>query len=202
MSGVGHNISRQKICNTVFVVRNIALNNKRIRIFNYPIGNGLERDLLAIPYVSEADIRHSLLKGELLTKLLAEEIIIVQSNIDLLQFDNTQKQFLEQSGILTGLEVTGVPAVLPFEFKQGVTLIGVQDGTNNIFYTPDKFISGSLSNNTFRISIKHNGRELVEGSDFIIAESEGSGTGYDMIIFTCTIPQINSILIVDYVVEV
>lgn len=201
MSGVGHNIKHQKICQTVFVVRNIAPNGKRIRIFNYPIGNGLERDLLAIPYVSEADIRHALLKGELLIKLLAKEIIIADSNIDLLQFDDTQKLFLTQSGVLKGLEITGVPAILPFLFKQGVILIGDQDGINNIFTTPDKFINGTLGNNKFRILVSHNGREMVEGIDFIIAESGGSGTGYDTLIFKCTIPEEDCILSVDYMTE-
>lgn len=92
---------------TKFVVRNIAAGNKRVRIFNYPIGNGLERDLLAIPGISEADIRHSLLKGQLLYKLTHNEITIVDSDIDLLQFNDDQKAFLQAHGVTVGLEVTG-----------------------------------------------------------------------------------------------
>lgn len=95
-----------KNASTRFIIRNIATGNKRIRVFGYPIGNGLERDLLAIPGISEADIRHSLVKGQLLGKLLSKEITVVDSNIDLLQFDDLHKTFLEQSGITVGLEVT------------------------------------------------------------------------------------------------
>jgi len=92
---------------TRFVVRNIAPGNKRVRVFQYPIGNGLERDLLAIPGISEADIRHSLLKGQLLEKLKAKEIIVIDSDIDLLQFNDDQKAFLVAHGVNKGLEVSG-----------------------------------------------------------------------------------------------
>ena len=91
---------------TRFIVKNIAPGNKRIRIFQYPILNGETRDLLSIPGISEADLRHSLLKGQLLQKLRSKEIIVVDSDIDLLQFNDDQKLFLQQSGITKGLEVT------------------------------------------------------------------------------------------------
>lgn len=91
---------------TKFVVKNIAPGNKRIQLFNYPINNGQTRDLLAIPAVSEADIRHSLLKGSLKIKLEAKEITIVESNINLLQFDTDQKSFLQTAGITQGLEIS------------------------------------------------------------------------------------------------
>lgn len=201
MPSVGFDTWFTKKCTTAFIVRNIAPNNKRIKIFSYPIKNGMERDLLDIPFVSEADIRHSLLKGELLTKIRSNEIIVTYSNIDLLQFDDCQKAFLQSAGVYEGLEVSGGIAEIPFTFKQGVDLIGDMNGTNAIFTTPDKFINGNIGNNSFRISIKHNGRELLEGSDFLVSESGGSGTGYDTIIFKCTLPDENSILIVDYVVE-
>ena len=50
---------------TVFTIRNTAPDHKNIKVFGQRIGWGREYDLLAIPNVSEADIRHSLLKGEL-----------------------------------------------------------------------------------------------------------------------------------------
>lgn len=102
---VGGNTIFQKL-GTFFIVKNIAPNNKRIRIFQYPINNGQTRDILAIPGVSEADIRHSLLKGELLVKLQHQEITIVQSDIDLLQFNDVQKAFLQSAGITKGLEAS------------------------------------------------------------------------------------------------
>lgn len=89
---------------TCFTVKNIV-QNKTVRIFTYPISPGETRDLLTIPGVAEADIRSSLLKGELLRKLLAKEIIVVCSDIDLLQFNDEQKAFLQESGIIEGLEV-------------------------------------------------------------------------------------------------
>jgi len=92
---------------TKFIVRNIAPGNKRIRVLGYPIGNGLERDLLQIPGVNESTIRSSLLKGELLQKIRSKEIIVVDSDIDLLQFNDDQKTFLTSAGVTKGLEVTG-----------------------------------------------------------------------------------------------
>lgn len=93
--------------NTSFIVKNIITDsNKTVRIFHYPIPVGTERDLLAIPGVSESDIRASLLKGEILHKILAGEIHIVSSDIDLLQFNTEQKVFLQNAGVTIGLEVT------------------------------------------------------------------------------------------------
>ena len=91
---------------TKFVVKNIASGNKTIRIFNYPILNGQTRDLLAIPGVSESDIRYSLLRGDLYIKLQYKEAIIVDTDIDLLQFNDEQKRFLIEHGANHGLEIT------------------------------------------------------------------------------------------------
>lgn len=102
---VGFNTIFPKNSSTRFVVLNIAPNRKRIKIFGYPINNGQTRDLLTIPFVSEADIRHSLLKGELLKKIQCNEIRIVDSDIDLLQFNDEQKTFLQNVGLNKGLQV-------------------------------------------------------------------------------------------------
>lgn len=201
MPPVGFDTWFPKDCPTVFVVRNIAPNNKTIKIFNYPIPNGKERDLMMINYVSEADIRHALLKGELHIKLKFQEAIVTASNIDLLQFDDCQKSFLKNAGILEGLEIAAVPAIIPFAFKQGVKLIGAQDNSNRIFSTPDKFIDGVYSNNTFHILIRHNGRVLVQGDDYFLAESSGPGTGFNTVILTFS-PKPRSVLVADYVVQV
>lgn len=96
---------------TKFVVRNTAPGNKRVRIFQYPIINGQSRDLLAIPGISEADIRHSLLKGDLMIKLKAGELIIEDTDIDLLQFNDDHKAFLTAHGVNAGLEVLTVDPV-------------------------------------------------------------------------------------------
>ena len=89
-----------------FIVRNVTPDrNKTIKIFNYPIPFNKSRDLLQIPGVAEADIRASLLKGEIRHKILAKDIIVECSDIDLLQFNDDQKQFLIDAGIIDGLAV-------------------------------------------------------------------------------------------------
>jgi hypothetical protein len=92
--------------NTVFIVRNLT-SKKTVKVFNYPIFPGAERDILAIPEISESDIRNSLLKGELMIKFLAGEIIVVDSDIDLLQFNDDQKAFLTEIGVIKGLGAMG-----------------------------------------------------------------------------------------------
>ena len=78
---------------------------KTISIFNYPINAGDTRDLLKIPGIQEADLRESLLKGVLRHKFLCGDIALVSSNIDLLQFDECQKNFLTKFGFTTGVDV-------------------------------------------------------------------------------------------------
>ena len=95
--------------NGCFVVRNITPDRgKTIKIFNYPILFNQTRDLLKIPGVSESDIRASLLKGTLRHKILAQDIVIECSDIDLLQFNDAHKEFLQNAGIVNGLEVTAI----------------------------------------------------------------------------------------------
>lgn len=162
---------------TKFVVKNIAPGNKRVRIFQCPIANGQSRDLLAIPGISEADIRHSLLKGELLIKIKNQEIVVTESDIDLLQFNEDQKIFLQAFGIINGLEVTVDEAptlaggALLFAFRQNVALVGNKDGTNRTFTTPDKFINGSFHGQEFRIIIRHMGKGLEQDIDYVLLES-------------------------------
>ena len=202
MPAVGFETWFPKTSPTVFVVKNIAPEGKRIKIFNFPINNGEERDLMSINFVSEADIRHSLLKGELLTKLRSREAIVTASNIDLLQFDDVHKAFLKSVGVVDGLEATGGgPSILSFAFKQGVSLIGAVDGSNRTFTTPQVFINSTYGNNKFSILVRHNGRVLAEGSDYFVAEGGGVGTGFNTIILTFS-PGTNSIILADYVVAV
>lgn len=182
-----------KISDTKFVVKNIAPNKKRIKIFLYPINNGDSRDLLAIPGISEAHIKNSLLQGEILQKLKNNEIIIVDSDIDLLQFNSVQKLFLKNIGISKGIEID--PSVNLTSIKRdNVNLIGIQNYSNLIFSTPDKFVV----NNVLNITIYSNGLRLTQSIDFIIAESEGVGTGYDTIIFMLSPPQSDDVLISSY----
>ncbi len=164
--------------NTSFIVKNIITkDNKVVRIFQYPILVGETRDLLAIPGVSEADIRASLLKGEILHKLLAKEITITQSDIDLLQFNTAQRTFLMNSGITTGLTVSvnNLDATLIINQQ----LSGAINNINNIFTTPNIF----LQNATYQISVYYNGVRQLLSVDYLVAEGGGPGTGYNTVIF-------------------
>jgi len=97
--------------NTHFIVRNItgsSVNSpyqKTIFIFNYPINYGDTRDILAIPGIEETNIRASLLKGVLRHKLLCGDIQLVSSNIDLIQFSDKQRTFLQGFGFGKGIAV-------------------------------------------------------------------------------------------------
>jgi hypothetical protein len=187
-----------------FIVRNVTPDRKKtIRIFGYPINFNQTRDILQIPGVAEADIRASLLKGELRHKLLAKDIIIECSDIDLLQFNDDQKHFLQEAGIIKGLEVSGGIAEIPFLMKQNVPMIGDVDGTNRIFSipAPDKFINGTFNGNIFKIQVFHNGRELDETTDYIVSESGGAGTGYDTIVLVSFSPRANSKIYCNYVIK-
>ena len=202
MPGVGFNTFFPKQVNTVFVVRNVDPGRKRVRVFNYPIPYGMERDLMTIPEVSEADIRHSLLKGTLAVKFRAGELVVVESNIDLLQFDSTQKAFLQSIGVMDGLEATGGSSPLNFAFKQNVELVGAIDSSNTTFTvpSPDKFINGTFGANVFKIQVKHNGRVLAETVDYTVSESGGAGTGFDTVEIISFIPIAGSTMLADYVV--
>lgn len=184
-----------------FIVHNIAFDKKTIKIFNYPILWNTSRDLLGIPGVSESDIRASLLKGEIKHKILAKEIYVICSDIDLLQFNDEQKKFLQDAGITNGLEVTTAPGNLNYAWRQEIDLIGVKNGTNRTFFTPEKFINGLYYGNNFHIDVSHNGKRLFEGIDYRVAESSGAGTGYDMIVFIAFTPISRSVLKSNYVVK-
>lgn len=162
-----------------FVVQNVASIKKTIMIFNYPINHGDSRDLLRIPGVAEDDIRASLLKGELNHKIRANEIVVTCSDIDLLQFNDTNKFFLEAAGISKGLQVTSDQ--MSVIRKEDIQLIGLVNDVNTIFTIPDgSFIQDSM----YKIIAYKNGVKQFFLDDYFIAESGGPGTGYNTVIFT------------------
>lgn len=201
MTNVGYGTWFRKQCPTVFRVENITP-AKMVRVFRFPIPPGMSRDLMDIPDVSEADIRHSLLKGELNIKIRCNEIRVIESNIDLLQFDECQKSFLEQAGITVGLEVEGGDGYVGYLFREGVELVGVKNGANRTYTVPapDKFLDGVLEENEFSINVFHNGNRRIKNVDFIISESGGSGTGFDTVEFISFTPSPKSKIIANYFV--
>ncbi len=172
-----------------FKVKNIAEDRKTIKIFLYPINFNSVRDLLKIPGVSESDIRASLLKGELLRKIQAREISIIESDIDLLQFNDNQKEFLQNAGIINGLEISG--GIGGFD-KQDIELIGTKDNVNTIFATPTKF----KHNSQFKEVLYVNALRQHSPEDYLISESV-VGEGYDIITFVVP-PFSDDLLIIDY----
>lgn len=185
--------------NGQFIVANNSPQVKTIKIFNYPILYGQTRDLLQIPGVAEQDIRASLLKGELRNKILAQDITVTFSDIDLLQFNEDQKAFLRAAGITDGLQVTSSQsAVLRTE---DIKLVGAVNDVNTVFTIP----SGTfLQNSTYKIIVYKNGVKQVFLDDYFIAESGGPGTGYDTVIFVvppATTPTPVDIVTADYYVN-
>lgn len=192
---------------TYFVVLNVSPQQKCIKIFNYPILLGTTRDLLQIPGVGEADIRASLLKGELQHKILSGDITIVQSNIDLLQFDSQQYQFLTNAGITFGTQVTPSqssgfpsPSGVNYTWRFNIIPVGSKNGVNRTFFTPDYFIDGTYSGNTFHIMLFHNGRQLVQGTDFSISKT-GIGNGFNTLTFIAFAPISTSQIYAHYAVQ-
>jgi hypothetical protein len=195
----------------------VRSSRKTINVFNYPILAGETRDLLQIPGVQESDIRSALLKGVLRHKFLCGDIALVSSNIDLLQFSDKQRAFLYKYGFFEGVAIgddeiddTGIAYIqskvtagsIGYLWREKIPLIGMRDGLNKTFYTPDKFINGSYLSNIFHITVEHNGKELYENIDFTIGESGGAGTGYDTLNIFALTPNSHSLLYATYAIKI
>ncbi len=159
-----------------FVVRNISMYQKKvIKIFGYPINWGDTRDLLQIPGVGEADLRASLLKGELQHKIRAKDIEIVDSDIDLIQFNDEQKAFLIAAGVTKGISAGADNSNIGYKINE--ILVGIIDQT--VYKIP----SGTwIQEGGYAISVYKNGVRQLLGDDYIIAESV-VGQGYDTVVF-------------------
>lgn len=167
-----------------FVVKNIAPSKKLIRIFNYPIPYGTTRNLMLIPGVAEPEIKTSLLKGELNVKIRAGELSIVKTDIDLIQFSDKQKQFLQLYGIYNGLDSFSTDNI-----RSNIVLIGSIDGVNKIFQLPN---NDTFINANFNVQIYLNGVRQLLGSDFLIY-----GNDNNAIIMTSP-PDIGDVVCADY----
>ena len=207
MPGVGFNTWFPLKCDVKFVIKNITKESgkgKTVRVFGVPIRPNEFYNLMNIPVVSEADILHSLQKGTLQNKICTNEIRVTDSDINLISFNECQKEFLMNAGVEIGVEPGGDGyATTNYLFRQNVRLLGVVNGSNRVFTTPggEKFINGELDDNEFRIIIDHNGRRLIQNTDYIISESGGPGSGFDTIELIAFTPRCKSKLIADYVVH-
>ena len=189
--------------NGCFIVLNVSPQVKTITIFQYPINYHTTRDLLQIPGVSESSIRASLLKGELQHKIRAKDIIVVCSDIDLLQFNDAQKAFLQGAGIVDGLEVSGTGGTPPYKWVEEVNVLGAKNSVNRTYTTSHKFLNGLFVDGSFfHIHLKHNGKDLYENIDYTISESGGAGTGYDTIYIMSFAPKKKDQLKATYAVKI
>jgi len=162
-----------------FRVKNIDPQERTLFIFNYPINYGCTRDLLAIPGVSEGDIRSALLKGQIGHKIKYGEITVLCSDIDLLQFNTTQLAFLQAAGIVNGLQIG--PGQLTAIEQLDIQLVGVVDGVNTMFTIP----TGTwIQEAPYKIIVYRNGVKQRMADDYFISESGGPGTGFTTITFT------------------
>lgn len=165
-----------------FVVRNIGISPKKtIRIFQYPIQYGDERDLLKIPGVGESDIRASLLKGELNHKIRASEIIITCSDIDLLQFNNGQKLFLQNVGIINGLEVGSgqITSELNNRIDGGGEVVGTYVTAELSLQSSDALVRTTTSGKIFNctsivISISNSSTNIAGALNIMNGGSDGT----------------------------
>jgi len=195
-----------------FIVKNISPQKKTISIFNYPINLGCTRDLLEIPGVSEGDIKSALMKGQIRHKFKVGDIELVFSDIDLLQFNDCGIKYLEGYGFTTGILVgydqldgyvqslLNASGGVGYLWREKIPLIGMRNGVNRTFYTPDKFLNGSYLGNNFQITVLHNGGHKYENIDYTIAESGGPGTGYDTINLISFTPNTHSLMFATYAI--
>lgn len=175
-----------------FVVQNIC--QKVVRIFNYPVVPGGERDLMKIPGISESDIRHSLTCGDVWVKISASEIAILQSNVDLVQFSESFGDFITAAGVTVGAYTADASA----QYSRYVDeeLVGIIDGVNTTFAAEN---GPWIQNNFYRIVVYLNGVRQKLVDDYNVLESGGAGTGYDTIEFV-EAPESLDVVTADYYV--
>ena len=100
--------------------------------------------------------------------------------------------------ILQPVSVGGSGAALLLRWRWNIPLLGVKNGSNNIFTTPEDFVeSGEV-----KIRVYYNGVRLYQGvsNDFVTSESGGAGTGFDTITLNGFFPLSKEQLTADYLV--
>jgi hypothetical protein len=92
--------------------------------------------------------------------------------------------------------VSAVSSLEAFRWNQ--ELIGLKNGSNLIFTTPEKFVQDS----TVVVQVYRNGKgplNLGASNDYTVSESGGVGTGFDTITFNGPAPLSNEYLSADYI---
>ncbi len=129
----------QKLTNIGFVVQNLSP-KRALHIFNYPIYPGRTRDLLAIPEITEGDIRKSLINGELANLIRMQVVSIVSTSIDLTQYDASQETLINNAGGVNGVgQLFGEISVQDASTNQTLT-------TENTYYTINQWTTNQNTN--------------------------------------------------------
>jgi len=189
-----------------FRVTNVNVLKKTLSIFHHPLPWSKTIDLMQQRGIGEQDIKTALLKGVLKFKLLAGDIIIECSDIDLITFNNAHKAFLISSGVTIGFDTSasagGPSNGLDYALKYSMDLIGVKNSKNQLFTTPDKFIYGARNQSFFRPQVFHNGVLQYDTIDYVISKSVSSldPTLNDQITFISKAPLPSSKLQITYAV--
>ena len=91
----------------------------------------------------------------------------------------------------------GVTPGIPSDLRTNVLALGVINGTNTVFSTPDNFVHDGVTDE--RVYLR--GKRLLEGAgnDYTAVESGGVGTGYDTIVFARA-PKPGDNILLDYYV--
>lgn len=183
------------LTNGSFIVRNVSPQVKTIKIFNYPIPYGQARNLLRIPGIGEQDIRASLLKGELQYKIMAQDIIIINSDVDLMRFNAAQKLFLTNAGISSGMRVASDQLSSSIIERQDIVLNGNIDSTNTIFTIPTGSFIYLPPN--YKIIVYLNGIKQAINNDYVLGTFDN---GYQSIVMTFP-PDPGDIITADYFLQ-
>ena len=77
--------------------------------------------------------------------------------------------------------------------RVGITLLGVINGVNLVYTTPEVFVNTGGDT----IGVFWNGQRLVETEDYALSESGGIGTGYDTVTMLAA-PKVGDKLKADY----
>jgi len=149
---VGFNTVYPKQTSINFTIQNTTPDKRTIKVFNTRVAYGNTLDLMQNPEVSEADIRHSLIKGELADHIRNGNITVVSTSIDLQQFDAQQEQFINNAGAALGVSTLfGEISVQDATASQTLTtqntyyLINQWTTNQNNFGVTPNFSAGTLT---------------------------------------------------------
>ena len=193
MSVLGYNKLRANYGS--FVVKNITSPPKTICVFNTNIKFGQSKNLLDIPGIGEEDVRISLLKGQVLNKILSGDIQIVKSDVNALSFNQNQSNFLANSNLTTGIKINNT--ILPYIERRDLTMLGAIDGYNTRFVCPSYYYF--TINSSYVLIVYWNGIRQIMNVDFFIdvtSQSPNSHNAYSAI-FMAIAPSPGDIIIID-----